>query len=268
MPQYAIITENDESKWDDVTGRQYHFPKRYLKFLNPGTRLIYYKGRMRNKEYEGKRLTKEMHYFGTAIMGKIFPDTESSKDDCFGEIENFFAFAEPVLAKTTDGYLEKIPESRKKNYWRDGVREIDEAAYMLIVEGADLRGMPGQDEEFNDLNFNFGSEGTEGGKKNVYSSVYERNPKLRRIAIAYHGTTCVACGFNFEKNYGEYGKGYIHIHHINPLHEQGGKHFVDPIRDLAPLCANCHAIVHRRRNDVLSIEALRRTINSNRSEKS
>ena len=30
---YAIITENDESPWEDITGIQYHFPSRYLKII-------------------------------------------------------------------------------------------------------------------------------------------------------------------------------------------------------------------------------------------
>lgn len=47
--QYAIITENGTSAWHDETGILYHYPKRYLSFLKPGTRIVYYKGRISNK---------------------------------------------------------------------------------------------------------------------------------------------------------------------------------------------------------------------------
>lgn len=45
--QYAIITENDTSAWHDETGSLYHYPKRYLSLLKPGTRIIYYKEGMK-----------------------------------------------------------------------------------------------------------------------------------------------------------------------------------------------------------------------------
>jgi hypothetical protein len=35
---------------------------------------------------------------------------------------------------------------------------------------------------------------------------------------------------------------------------------VDPATDLVPLCANCHAIAHRRRTTVTSIEEIRALI--------
>jgi len=78
-------------------------------------------------------------------------------------------------------------------------------------------------------------------------------------AIEIHGTTCFACDFNFEEKYGDAGKGFIHIHHKNPLFD-GEERIVDPEIDLAPLCANCHAIVHRKRNETLSIEELKRIL--------
>ena len=49
---------------------------------------------------------------------------------------------------------------------------------------------------------------TEGGQK-VYISVAreKRNLSLRDPAIQFHGTSCVACGFDFGEAYGEWGKG-------------------------------------------------------------
>ena len=89
--------------------------------------------------------------------------------------------------------------------------------------------------------------------------VYERDPRNRAKAIMYHGTTCFGCGFSFDSVYTpEHAEGYIEVHHIYPLSE--GPKEIDPHRDLIPLCANCHRMVHRRGKDWLDLEELRRLL--------
>ena len=85
----------------------------------------------------------------------------------------------------------------------------------------------------------------EGAKKQVTVNFYERDPKVRQACIDHHGTSCRCCGFDFEKIYGEHGKGFIHVHHIKPLHTVGENYVVNSIDDLVPLCPNCHAMIHR-----------------------
>lgn len=97
---------------------------------------------------------------------------------------------------------------------------------------------------------------TEGAKKLVTVNSYERDPKARQACIDHYGTSCKCCGIDFEKVYGEHGKGFIHVHHIKPLHEIGVEYEVNPITDMIPLCPNCHAMVHRG-SKVLSIEKLK-----------
>ena len=41
---HTIVSENDESQWEDETGVRYRFPKRYEGYLISGTQIIYYKG--------------------------------------------------------------------------------------------------------------------------------------------------------------------------------------------------------------------------------
>lgn len=96
----------------------------------------------------------------------------------------------------------------------------------------------------------------EGAKKQVTVNSYERDPRARQACIDHHGTTCKCCNFDFEKVYGEHGKGFIHVHHIKPLYTVGEGYVVDPIADMIPLCPNCHAMVHRG-SEVLTIEALK-----------
>jgi 5-methylcytosine-specific restriction protein A len=52
------------------------------------------------------------------------------------------------------------------------------------------------------------------------------------------------CGFDFEKIYGAIGKEFAHVHHLKPLgnRESPSETLLD---DLAIVCANCHAMIHR-----------------------
>ena len=131
---FAVIAENDVSKWNDDTGVLYHFPKQYKKVLAPGTKVVYYKGALKDKAFESQRLAKEPHYFGTAEIGEHYPDLESSKGDLFCLIENYQPFDQAVIAKLRKGeYLEPIPENKKSNYWRNGARPITKDTYENIV---------------------------------------------------------------------------------------------------------------------------------------
>jgi 5-methylcytosine-specific restriction enzyme A len=101
----------------------------------------------------------------------------------------------------------------------------------------------------------------EGNRKTVIVNVYERNPIARKKCIEHFGVQCQVCEINFENTYGEVGKDFIHVHHIVPLHEIQQGYEVDPIRDLIPVCPNCHAMLHRKENgNCLSIDQLRERI--------
>lgn len=102
----------------------------------------------------------------------------------------------------------------------------------------------------------------EGATSTVLVNVYERNPEARRACLRHFGSNCQACGMNFRALYGALGDGYIHVHHIKPIHLCGGNYIVDPIKDLIPVCANCHAMLHRRA-DPLSINDLKEILTRN-----
>ena len=48
------------------------------------------------------------------------------------------------------------------------------------------------------------------------------------------------CGFDLVSRYGELGDGYIHVHHLKELSSLRRSYQVDPIKDLRPVCPNCH----------------------------
>jgi 5-methylcytosine-specific restriction protein A len=97
---------------------------------------------------------------------------------------------------------------------------------------------------------------TEGACKLVSVNAYERSSKARQACIKHHGCVCSACGLNFADLYGERGAGFIHVHHTKPLAALKEEYVVDPIKDLVPVCPNCHAMLHRG-SELLSVSELR-----------
>ena len=84
---------------------------------------------------------------------------------------------------------------------------------------------------------------TEGLIKEVKYFRNSRNRAIRNQCAERDHYTCQVCGFNFEKVYGERGKGFIEIHHKNPMANYDGEHEIH-LEDLVALCSNCHSMVH------------------------
>lgn len=87
----------------------------------------------------------------------------------------------------------------------------------------------------------------EGAVTQVLVNRYERDPAARDRCIEHYGTICLACGLALADRYGSEVSGLIHVHHLTPIASVGGPSSVDPIRDLRPVCPNCHAVIHSTR---------------------
>lgn len=106
---------------------------------------------------------------------------------------------------------------------------------------------------------------SEGTKKAVIVNAYERNSIARKKCIDHYGVKCQVCGFDFAETYGADFEGLIEVHHIIPISSIRSEYAVDPIKDLIPLCSNCHTAIHKRIDGrSLTIEELRKRIDSNR----
>lgn len=103
----------------------------------------------------------------------------------------------------------------------------------------------------------------EGAVVQVIANRYERDRRARVACITHWGTDCAACGMNFSDTYGELGEGFIHVHHLRELSQIGEEYEVDPVKDLRPICPNCHAMVHRS-NPCMTIAQLRKRIQTMR----
>jgi 5-methylcytosine-specific restriction protein A len=98
---------------------------------------------------------------------------------------------------------------------------------------------------------------SEGRAVSVPVNLFERNRQARQACLRAHGYACSVCGLRLEKRYGDIAKGLTHVHHVRPLASVGRLHRVDPVKDLRPICPNCHFVIHSR-TPTLTIRELRR----------
>lgn len=102
----------------------------------------------------------------------------------------------------------------------------------------------------------------EGASILQYVNRYERSKLNRQVCIAFYGPKCRICGFDFEESYGDIGKGYIEVHHKTPVSKLGEDYIVNPIKELIPVCSNCHSILHRR-NPPYTVEEMKEIVRIN-----
>jgi len=160
--------------------------------------------------------------------------------------QNMVDWFSAELSKDSD-----IVALRQEKYERNKVtingREITQFSLALNSE---------QDEVFPE-NIQY----KEGIVKQITVNAYERNSKARQKCLEKMGYTCQCCNFNFEKKYGEIGKNFIHVHHRIPISNIKREYELNPEIDLVPVCANCHAIIHRK-NPPYTIEQVKEMLTS------
>jgi predicted HNH restriction endonuclease len=93
--------------------------------------------------------------------------------------------------------------------------------------------------------------GLEGSVQRRLINHYKRERRLREAKLqetlrAKGHLRCEVpgCGFDFERVYGKLGTGYAEVHHLRPLSAHVAERETH-LSDLAVVCANCHAMIHR-----------------------
>jgi 5-methylcytosine-specific restriction enzyme A len=95
------------------------------------------------------------------------------------------------------------------------------------------------------------AEAPEGQILTRLHQIRERSRKLvsqkKRSVLAKTGRLeCEACGFDFERIYGDRGAGFAECPHTVPIADLSPDSSTR-LDDLAIVCANCHRMIHRRR---------------------
>jgi len=105
------------------------------------------------------------------------------------------------------------------------------------------------------------------------TKTYTRSKKLREFAVNHFKREdwkiyCEACNFCYDLFYWKkLSKNYIEIHHKKPVFkyewEDLEKSLKKALKNLSPVCANCHRIIHRNKTKILEIEELIKNIEKN-----
>lgn len=136
------------------------------------------------------------------------------------------------LEKATDIcmiYESSMFDLRKEEEFSKLLSELSIAIKTIV-----LNVLPYENEVFGEV---------EGRQVEISSTKYERSRKNRLLCLMHYGYSCQICGFDFYKIYGEIAENFIHVHHIEQISSSGIVK-IDPIKDLIPLCPNCHSVIH------------------------
>ena len=93
----------------------------------------------------------------------------------------------------------------------------------------------------------------EGQQRDRFIRHRHREARLREAKISEHAKRNAGrlpcevpnCCFDFEATYGDLGRQFAHVHHLKPLAEADADGYMTTLADMAVVCANCHAMIHR-----------------------
>lgn len=98
-------------------------------------------------------------------------------------------------------------------------------------------------------------------KQLKYHYRIERNSNLAKQVKKIKGYKCECCSFKFSDKYKHLGEKFIEAHHLYPISKLDfGYHRIDPEKDFAVLCSNCHRMIHKL-DDPSDLSGLKRMIN-------
>jgi len=139
---------------------------------------------------------------------------------------------------------------------------LDAALSELLSPGSEpvsLKQLEAEADEATDCN-------TEGRRRLVTHYRIERDRRVVDRAkaawiVADPLLRCSTCRMSFLETYGDLGTGYIEAHHKTPLSDlASGDEIETRIEDLAPVCSNCHRMLHRKGG--CSVDELRTRLSS------
>jgi 5-methylcytosine-specific restriction endonuclease McrA len=166
-------------------------------------------------------------------------------------------FTKRLYKESLEKVLETVPEEYENDFYRGYHWNCE------VIER--IRNASKHEINWDEETVQEETAGTTEGKRTVYyTTKYERSSKNREAAIRIHGTKCMICGFDFEQKYGELGKGYIEVHHIKPLATLEQEVVINPETDLICVCANCHRMLHRFKNYIVTVEELKYIVDDNK----
>jgi 5-methylcytosine-specific restriction protein A len=217
------------------------------------------------KKIDLKAAKQELKGFG------MNPNSATNYLYAYGKFIEGERYTRTMNAAATRYYLGRIRRESGEHALRNALHALRQHLdyYSGKQSGVRIKGLVGilkefevqlDQQEFVEAYYETEFEGvefTEGKVVKVLLNAHERSREARQKCIEHHGVNCKVCDFNFEQVFGSIGKGFIHVHHVVNLASIGREYTVDPIKDLVPVCPNCHAMLHTK-NPAYTVEELRR----------
>lgn len=201
-------------------------------------------------------------FYDSLNGGRTVLEFEHSLKNSRDDFDGYFPKTLRIGWRADDGSPAKLT-GFAVNIFENFKNKSEEYVWNIISQYTDINYLVNQ-AIFNDLiaedtaSSDSDKTQTEGGVRVRISKTIERNAKLRQMALEIQGYSCKVCGFDFEKYYGRWGKGFAEVHHAKPLAELNGKRMVtNPKIDLVILCSNCHKMIHRKKEITLSVDELK-----------
>lgn len=186
----------------------------------------------------------ECHYKDLyATMASLYPETKEKYDEISWQagIRQTIEFysSDSTVYKSENPDIFYSVKGIGKGYW--GLRRED------IEDETDVHS--------DDLEFSEGQTSIQ-AKKTRYRNQLIKTKAIEEFKKEHTNKLyCAACGFNFEEEYPEIGKGFIEMHHTKPLSTMK-ENEKTTLSDIVLLCSNCHRMIHRK-SPCLSLEELR-----------
>jgi len=220
-------------------------------------------------------LNKENGLTTSQLISLLSEELEiSGRDAEISKNRNDTRFSQKVRNLVSHRTFKSKGLTSYKSVGRDGLHKITEVGEKYLLEN------------INGFTFILDSKFNEVQRKKIIDNDYKnliieegfikfsqvkakvRSRKLVEIAKSHYlldgKIYCSACNFEFGDFYGKIGRGYIEIHHIKPIIAYGGSLEQDvkkALKNVTPVCSNCHRMIHRKNDQLLSIPSLQTLIN-------
>ncbi len=189
-----------------------------------------------------------------SIMGISAPEKKQVKDDDESKIQTKNK-SEEIKEEIKEQEKEQIKEDvKKEKEEKEGTKEdIKEAtkSNTINVDSYSSENVTNNNDEARDSEI----------KEEEVTSTLSNKERIKKECIEYYGAICDICGFDYGYTYGEQYESEIEVHNVNGYNNDEDEILEDsdPVKDLIPICRNCHHIIHNSKNPV-SVDRLREMI--------
>lgn len=168
-----------------------------------------------------------------------------------------------LLLKKSHGIIDEI-KLINKFFGGEAVSEdIDKFIELEVLKEEDEVFNSSDDLTTLELGLSLNGKTFKEGKDKLYLHIRkERNRKLIEDAKklwnkdGVEQIRCSVCNFSFKEVYGEIGDGFIEAHHKQPISSLTQETEFG-VKDLDPVCSNCHRMLHRQ-YPPLSVDELKK----------